>query len=138
MPNKPPKNYVNPFSSRSKEQYDFAHKLRREPTTSEAKLWQKLRANQLGVKFRRQHLIGQYIVDFYCNELKLIIEIDGDVHAEDGAIERDQRREQWLLEHGYKIIRFTNSDVLENDPGLLDHLSHEIGMLKKEMHSSVL
>jgi very-short-patch-repair endonuclease len=87
-----------------------ARQLRAKPTQAEALLWSKLRKRQLGgFRFRRQHIIHAYIVDFYCPEAKLVIEIDGAVH--EGQVEYDQDRETKLVEMGYKVVRFTNVDV---------------------------
>ncbi len=73
-------------------------------------LWQELRGEKLGYRFRHQVSIGRFIVDFYCHELKLIIEVDGWVHDE--RKDYDRWREQLLKDQGYNIIRFSNDDVL--------------------------
>jgi very-short-patch-repair endonuclease len=87
-----------------------ARELRRNQTPAEASLWSHLRARQLdGMRFRRQHPIGPYVVDFYCAESRLVIEVDGDTHAE--QVEADQARTAWLESRGYRVIRFTNSEV---------------------------
>jgi adenine-specific DNA-methyltransferase len=82
-------------------------------TSAETKLWAILRNRQLnGYKFRRQKSIGRFIVDFYCADADLIIEIDGDTHA--GRESYDTKRTKWLENNGYKIIRYTNEEVLTN------------------------
>ena len=87
--------------------------MRKNPTQAEAFLWRQLREKQLkGHKFRRQHIIGPYIVDFYCPTKKLIIEIDGPIHQK--QIQYDRDREEALITAGYQIIRFTNNEVLFN------------------------
>ena len=87
-----------------------ARELRQPQTPAEQKLWSRLRDRQLdGLKFRRQHPIGKFIIDFYCAEAKLCIEIDGDSHAE--QVEYDQARTAYLNELGYTIMRFTNREV---------------------------
>ncbi len=87
-----------------------ARELRRPQTPAEARLWKVLRNRQLsGYKFRRQHTIGRFIVDFYCAEASLVVEIDGDSHAE--QIEYDANRTAWLAEQGYRVLRFTNRDI---------------------------
>ena len=87
-----------------------ARELRQPQTPAESKLWARLRNRQLGgFKFRRQHPIGRFIVDFYCAATRLVIEIDGDSHAE--QVEYDQARTAWLSEQGYRVIRFRNQDV---------------------------
>ena len=94
------------------EQKEFARKLRREQTEAENKLWEIVRAKKLGVKFRRQQVIDSFIVDFYCPEKRLIIEIDGDIHK--GKKEYDKIREKILKSRRLKIMRLKNSDVLNN------------------------
>ena len=92
-----------------------ARELRRAMTPAEKKLWQHIRYEQLGVQFRRQHAVGPYIVDFFCAKAKLVIEIDGDVHANPEQAERDAERTQWLNEQkDYCVIRFWNNAVLHN------------------------
>ena len=100
-----------------------ARQLRREQTPAEQKLWAALRGSLLGgFKFRRQRLIGRFIVDFFCAEAKLVVEIDGDVHA--GQEEYDQVRTDWLEERGYRVIRFCNEDVIKD----IDAVGREILM----------
>jgi very-short-patch-repair endonuclease len=90
-----------------------ARQLRYEQTPAEAKLWDFLRDRQLdGYKFRRQHPIGRFIVDFYCPEQKLVVEIDGPVHHE--QTDRDEERTQVLQASGYRVYRWTNEQVEEN------------------------
>jgi len=103
-----------------KEVQHRARELRKEMTPAEKKLWQVLRGTQLdGLYFRRQHAIGSYIVDFICTQAKLIIEVDGSSHLEQE--EYDQERTRWLEdEKGYRVIRFTNDDVLRNVNGVLE------------------
>jgi very-short-patch-repair endonuclease len=99
----------------------WAKKLRQDQTSAETKLWTILRNRQLdNLKFRRQQPIGQLIVDFYCSEAKLVIEIDGDTHAEQKGY--DAKRTQWLENEGYKVIRFTNDEVITN----LENVAMEI------------
>ncbi len=103
-----------------------ARELRKNQTISEAKIWHLVRAKQIaGLKFRRQHPIQPYIVDFVCLDKKLIIEVDGGQHAD--AIEYDEKRTQFLESNGYKVIRFWNNDVLHNIEGvyevILKHLN---------------
>ena len=87
-----------------------ARELRREQTPSERKLWSHLRLKQLGgFKFRRQHAMGSYIVDFYCPARSLVVEIDGESHADREAY--DAERTTWLEEQGLRVIRFTNREV---------------------------
>ncbi len=89
-----------------------AKSLRRKQTPSEERLWQVLRNGNInGSKFRRQHPLSYYIVDFYCHELKLVIEVDGDIHNEDAVKKRDKLREGSIRELGLSVIRVTNEDV---------------------------
>jgi very-short-patch-repair endonuclease len=97
-----------------------AQRLRRDLTDAERKLWSVLRNRQLeGAKFRRQQPIGPFIVDFVCQEGRLIIEADGGQHAENGA---DARRTAFLQSRGYRVLRFWNNDILRN----LDGVAHVI------------
>ena len=89
-----------------------AREMRKEPTPTEAKMWQLLRGNQLGVKFRRQHSIDRYIVDFICLTHKLIVELDGPGHLEPDQADYDNGRTAYLQELGYRILRFTNEQAL--------------------------
>jgi len=89
-----------------------AIELRKELTPAERKLWAVIRNDQLGVNFRRQHAIGNYIPDFVCIEKKLIIELDGSQHLEQE--EYDEERTKYLESLGYKVIRFWNNDVMKN------------------------
>lgn len=87
--------------------------LRHNLTPAEQKLWAALRLKQMeGYRFRRQAPMGKYIVDFYCPAVKIIVEIDGDSHADREIL--DQERTDWLNEQGYRVIRFTNREVMHN------------------------
>lgn len=91
----------------------FARRLRRDATHAEALLWSRLRNRRLGgYKFRRQHPIGRYVVDFVCIEQRLVIEVDGGQHAAEGA--EDARRTAWLETRGFRVLRFWNNEVLAN------------------------
>ncbi len=95
--------------------------MRQLPTPAEAKLWQAVRQKQLqGRKWRRQAMIGPYIADFYCPELRLIIEVDGATHAEPGD---DTIRSAWLQLQGLTILRFWNNEVMGNLPGVLEKIA---------------
>jgi very-short-patch-repair endonuclease len=86
-----------------------AKALRREMTQPERSLWSLLRREQLGLRFRRQHPIGPFILDFYCSSAKLCVEVDGPAHA--GQAEHDLRRDRWLGEQGIRVLRVTADDV---------------------------
>jgi very-short-patch-repair endonuclease len=103
-----------------------AQYLRRNMTEAERALWRELRYTQLGHRFRRQHAIPPYVVDFACVEAKLIVEADGGQHTDS----RDQARDQYLERQGWRILRFWNNDIRENRTGVLQviatALKHEI------------
>jgi very-short-patch-repair endonuclease len=107
----PVKNII-PGQTVTKEKLQRARELRRDMTPTEKLLWQELRANKLGVHFRRQQVIAGFIVDFYCHKAALVVEVDGDIH--DLQREEDALREKALNEMGLKIVRFRNDDVLKN------------------------
>ncbi|MDF5723437.1 MAG: endonuclease domain-containing protein [Rhizonema sp. PD37] len=98
----------------------MARQMRREPTPAEQKLWQKLRNKQLGFKFRRQHAIDRFIVDFYCGEAELIIEVDGAVHQY--TQQEDAIRQEFLESLGLQVVRFRNEDVLDSIDGVLEKI----------------
>ena len=89
-----------------------ARQLRVNQTPAETRLWAALRSRQVeGLKFRRQVPIGPFIADFYCHAARLVVEVDGDVHA--GQEVADRERSDWLESQGLRVIRFTNREVLE-------------------------
>ena len=95
-----------------KESFDKARELRHNATAAEKILWEKLRNKQLDhYKFRRQHPVNLFIADFYCHELKLIIEVDGDYHLSDQQQKKDMERTSVLISNGLHVLRFTNHEV---------------------------
>jgi len=90
----------------------YVRKNRNNPTNAEKIIWENVRKNQLGYRFRRQHAVYHFIVDFICIEKKLIIEIDGVSH--ENKKDDDDEREKILTEMGFKVIRFSNDEVLGN------------------------
>jgi len=102
----------NMFYNASPSIFQNAKYLRENMTPEEKLLWEKLRRNQLGFRFKPQHPIENYIVDFYCHKAKLIIEIDGEIH--NFQKDYDLGREAELKKYDLKIIRFTNKEVTEN------------------------
>ena len=96
-------------------QRNRARALRSSPTPAERALWRILRNDQLGVRFRRQHRVGPYIVDFLCPAHRLVVEVDGGQHNESNY---DSRRDAWLRTQGYQVLRFWNSDALTNIEGV--------------------
>ena len=99
-----------------------AKEMRKRPTQAESIMWGFLCNNQTGVKFRRQHIIGDYIVDFVCLRAKLVIEIDGGIHSEPNQIAHDQVRTEFLTSKGYNIMRFKNEEILFNSEGILKYI----------------
>ena len=104
-----------------------AQALRKNPTDAEKKLWAYLRLRQLGgYKFRRQHPIGPYIVDFLCIERKLIIEVDGGQHDDNKLY--DSKRDKWLENKGFRVLRFWNNEVLTYIETVLAVIADELGL----------
>lgn len=100
---------------RERQKIHFARRLRREMTDAEASLWYHLRNRALmGCKFRRQHPIGPYIVDFACVERKLVVELDGSQRADS-----DSARTSWIQANGYRVLRFWNNDALRQQQVVL-------------------
>ena len=97
-----------------------ARQLRAELSLPEALLWRLLRSQPLGVKIRRQHPIGAYVLDFYCAAAKLGIEIDGEAHDRGDRPERDLARGLWLAEQGVEVLRIPASDVLASPEGVAE------------------
>ena len=98
---------------------ETARRLRENPTEAEKRLWDALRHRQIDShRFRRQHPLGAYVVDFVCLAEKLVVEVDGGQHAVDQ--ERDEARTIWLQSRGYRVLRFWNNEVLENTEGVAE------------------
>ena len=106
--------------------YRRARQFRRQLTPAEARLWTALRRRFLGVRFRRQHPIGPYILDFYCPEQRLAVEVDGLIHDADGQIAHDERRTAWLTRQGVRVIRCTNLEVRDALDSVLACIADEI------------
>ncbi len=109
-----------------KTQKSTRQNLRNSVSVIERLLWSKIRNQQLGVKFRRQHGIGKYIVDFYCADARLVIELDGDSHYQDGAQEYDRARDEFMREQGLRVLRFTNIEVVSNLEEVVLVIAHAI------------
>lgn len=102
---------------------EFAKTMRHNSTDAEHLMWQLLRAKRfINLKFRRQHVIAPYIVDFYCHELGLVIELDGSQHGTDDAIEYDAERTKFLEALDLKVVRYWNHDVLGRMDAVLEDL----------------
>jgi cyclase len=99
-----------------------AKQLRNKQTFAEILLWSRLRNNQLGVRFRRQHPISNFVVDFYCHQCKLVIEVDGSVHQDKTVKMEDQTKEESLSAMGLVVMRFTNDSVINHIEEVLDQI----------------
>jgi very-short-patch-repair endonuclease len=105
-----------------------ARELRRPLTPPEQKLWQQLRNKQLhGLKFRRQHPFDRFILDFYCPQRQLVIELDGHHHTEPEQRQYDEARTDWLEAQGLRVVRFSNREVEENLAGVLEIIAQIAG-----------
>ncbi|MGH9443984.1 MAG: endonuclease domain-containing protein [Thermoanaerobaculia bacterium] len=104
----------------------YSRRLRRDQTSAEEVMWKVLRGRRFKeLKFRRQHPMGPFVVDFFCPELNLAIELDGGGHATDQSVEQDRARTIWLERKGIRELRFWNSDVDQNLEGILEKLAVE-------------
>ena len=117
---------------------DIKRRLRSNMTGPETRLWSALRARQLqGMKFRRQHGIGPYIVDFYCPEQSLVIEVDGDSHANADQIVRDQLRDKYFQSLGLRVTRYFNNDIVKNLAGVLEDVGKKLASGSTSPHPSL-
>ena len=116
---------------------DFAKTMRHNSTDAEHLMWQLLRAKRfMNLKFRRQHVIKPYIVDFYCHEIGLVIELDGSQHGMDDAIEYDAERTNFLEALGLTVVRYWNYDVLGQTDVVLEDLWRVCFELKSKSTST--
>jgi very-short-patch-repair endonuclease len=107
--------------------HDRARDLRHNATPPERLLWSVLRGRRLGgLKFRRQEPIGQFIVDFCCRELKLVVELDGSSHED--KLLADMARSQYLTKQGYRVLRVTNNDVMHELEAVVRYIAKEAGV----------
>ncbi|TCT05661.1 endonuclease domain-containing protein [Aquabacter spiritensis] len=115
---------VTPASTRpvrGRASTSHARRLRTDMTDAERTLWQDIRAHRLGgLGFRRQYPVGPCIVDFACVSASLVLELDGGQHFTDRGMARDERRDADLAAHGFRVLRFSNLDVLKNLTGVLE------------------
>jgi len=103
---------------------EMARELRKKATIAEDALWHILRNRQLlGRKFRRQHSIGQFIADFFCDDARLVVEVNGAIHQENSQQERDRAREQVLQQYGFYVLRFANAQVLETPEEVIKEIA---------------
>ena len=124
-----PRNKIIPYNSKLKM---LARKLRKEMTLSEVLLWQEIRRKRLGVEFHRQVPIDEYIVDFYCHELFLAIEIDGSSHVFDEVQINDIKRQERLESLGVRFIRFDDLDVKRNMQEVVRQLVLKVEELRRQ------
>ena len=109
----------------------IAREMRRKPTEAEELIWQRLRNHQLlGSKFRRQHNIERFIVDFYCAEASLVVEVDGPIHQYQK--EEDAIRQEFIESQGLRLVRFSNNDILNNLNGVINHISSLLSLQMQE------
>lgn len=103
-----------------------ARKLRNHPTEAEAYLWNFLKGSSLKYRFRQQHIIKNYVVDFVCLKCRLIIEIDGGYHNNENQIALDRQRTDELNSLGFEVLRFTNEEVLQDVDTVLSKIKESI------------
>ena len=114
------------FHDASPNSFEKARLLRRNATSAEEELWKHIRRRQLdGLRFRRQHPVDQFILDFYCHESRLAIEVDGLIHQQREQKMYDQEREIIIEGFGIKILRFKNDEVFRSLPEVLDKIKLE-------------
>ncbi len=115
------------FKGAKRKHFENARKLRKKQTTAESLLWNELRGKRLeGLKFRRQHPIARFSVDFYCHEKSLVIEIDGEYHNSLQAQSKDKERTEALESLELIVIRFKNEEVIHNMAKVLKAISDEL------------
>jgi len=108
----------------------LARELRKNMTDAERRLWSKIRRKQLKeIQFYRQKIIGDYIVDFYCPAAKLIVEIDGGQHYMEEHREKDEARDKYLKGLHFRVLRFSNRDVLKNIEGVIGEILKYLGKI---------
>ena len=115
------------------ETFQIAERLRREMTAAEKILWERVCKNQLGVRIRRQHPIWKFIADFYCHEVKLVIEIDGGIHLHSENKEYDISRDIILKEFQIEILRFTNDEINNEPDHVIEKIKRTIELLKQKL-----
>ena len=113
--------------------FQIAERLRRDMTTTEKILWERICKSQLGVRIRRQHPVWKFIADFYCHEVKLVIEIDGGIHLRTENKEYDISRDIILKEFQIEILRFTNDEVINEPDLVVEKIKRTIGSLKQKL-----
>ena len=112
--------------------FERALELRKQPTKAEEILWEYLKTKPLGYKFRRQHPYFQYIFDFYCHSLKLIIEVDGSIHEREDVKLNDKIREELLQKDGMIILRFNNNEIFHSLDNVIKKIEIQITKISKK------
>ncbi len=117
---------------------DRARRLRKRQTGAERALWRRLRGKRLGgLKFRRQHVVGRFIVDFYCHECRLAVELDGSQHGEAEARRRDAARTAFLESRGVAVVRYSNLRALQETETVLEDIRRRAAARRKDGHDKV-
>jgi very-short-patch-repair endonuclease len=118
---------MHPYNPKLKQ---LSQELRKNMTDVEKLLWSKLRMKQLkGLMFSRQKPIGGYIADFYCHRAKLVIEVDGGQHFSSDTIEYDKIRDEFMRSMGLMVLRFTNTDVMDNIEGVIEVIEQNLPLV---------
>lgn len=99
-----------------------AKRLRKEMTPPEVGLWLALRKNEAGLRFRKQHPAGRYVLDFYCAPARLAMEVDGEAHERGDRLRRDEKRDAWLATEDVRVLRYPASEVLANLEGVVSEI----------------
>jgi len=119
------------FYGANRKIFDNARKLRNNMTFAERIMWDELKNRRLfKVRFRRQHPIDIFVADFYCHELKLVIEIDGDIHLKNEVLEYDDGRNHDIEKFGIKILRFTNDQVINHRSAVITEIQSMINQIR--------
>ena len=113
--------------------FQIAERLRRDMTVTEKIIWDRVCKNQLGVRIRRQHPVWKFIADFYCHEVRLVIEIDGGIHLRSENKEYDISRDIILKEFKIEILRFTNDEVINEPDLVIEKIKRTIEILKQKL-----
>ena len=115
------------------DQNELRKELRNNGTPAEGRMWLMLKNRQIkGKKFRRQFSVGNFVLDFYCAELKLAVELDGAPHFTSVGVQYDEEREKYLLSQGIKVLRYENKIVFEDSESIIDDIKNTIEQLEKE------
>jgi very-short-patch-repair endonuclease len=116
--------FMHPYNPKLK---PLSQQLRKNMTDAERLLWSKLRMKQLNnLMFSRQKPLGEYVADFYCHQAKMVIEVDGGQHYSADSIEHDRIRDEFLKNMGLAVLRFTNTDVMNNIEGVVEVIESKL------------